>query len=366
MTTKVTPLITQDMILDQATSWLSELDRGLSKDREQELRVWLLQSVKHKDAFLEMAALWDDLSVLSQLSDIFPYKDKEPKQKWLSSSAFYKLAATVVLCLFIELYYPNSETKILADQATEQSGSELLAIYRTKIGEYQEIQLPDNSKLRINTNSEVRVEYSNDQRTVLLEYGEVHIDVAHDKSRKFIVTAGGKSIEAIGTAFNVQHYNNVSIELVVTEGTVVVSNALQQASSKILETLQNLETDTPENQTIAITAGQQIVMNRHESVQEETIHIENITDEIETRLAWMEGSLVFKGESMNQAIEEISRYSPWKFELRGDDIKAIRVIGRFQTGDIDQLLETLSKNFNINAERVEHSKIILTIAKVSG
>lgn len=359
MKNNVTQLPNDDHILDQALHWLSEVDRGLTPEREVVLKEWLAQSVKHKESFLEMASMWDNLDALAQLSDVFPYKSSS--KRWYNQTGFYKIAASVLLCLTASFYLITPTGDKLVQQNSSSEYRELVATYRTKIGEHSTIRLPDSSILTLNTNSEVSVEYTLSQRNLVLKHGEIHVEVAHNKNRKFLVNAGDKTIEAVGTAFNVQHYNDVNIELLVTEGTVVVSQLLSNMGSKgIIDTLNQLISDEEEVK-LAVTAGEKINLNISETVKPSNIKIEKIDNEIEKKLSWMEGKIVFKGETLQEAIEEISRYSPWELELSGEKIKQVKIIGRFQAGDIELLLATLNKNFKIHSEHVGNSKIILSL-----
>lgn len=365
MKNNVTQLLNDDQILDKALHWLAEVDRGLTPEREIILKEWLGESIKHKETFLEMASMWDNLDVLAQLSDVFPYKSSN--NKWYNHTGFYKIAASVLFCLTASFYFIIPTDDNLAQQNSSTEYRELVATYRTKIGEHSTIKLPDSSIITLNTNSEVSVEYTHSLRNLVLKQGEVHVEVAHNKNRKFLVHAGDKTIEAVGTAFNVQHYNNVDIELLVTEGTVVVSELLNDEGSKkinLIDTLNHLISNDKET-ILTVTAGEKINLNLNEKVNASKIKIENIVNEIDSKLSWMDGKIVFKGESLQEAIEEISRYSQWKLELRGEKIKQVKIIGRFQAGDIDLLLSTLNKNFNIHSEHVANSKIILSLQESS-
>lgn len=59
-------------IQEQACLWISRLDRGLNSDEKTELDAWLSESNAHRQALLDAASLWDDMSVLNELSGLFP------------------------------------------------------------------------------------------------------------------------------------------------------------------------------------------------------------------------------------------------------------------------------------------------------
>ena len=54
--------------MDEASLWITRLDRGLSDEEQVELRVWLQASHTHLKTFMQLVKLWDKMESLSQLS----------------------------------------------------------------------------------------------------------------------------------------------------------------------------------------------------------------------------------------------------------------------------------------------------------
>jgi len=81
--------------------------------------------------------------------------------------------------------------------------------------------------------------------------------------------------------------------------------------------------------------------------------------DISAQLSWRQGSLVFRGETLAEAVVELSRYTPVKFVIQDARIGAIRIGGRFKAGDVDGLLATLKENFNIDYERPDADRVLL-------
>ena len=67
----------KELILEKASQWISAIDRGLSTQEQEQFKLWMLQSTAHQNAVYELAQLWDDLSVLNELSVLFPNKHSE-------------------------------------------------------------------------------------------------------------------------------------------------------------------------------------------------------------------------------------------------------------------------------------------------
>ena len=76
--------------------------------------------------------------------------------------------------------------------------------YRTALGEQRLVTLADGSRLRLNTDSAVRVRLGSGLRRVELLRGEAFFEVAHDAARPFIVSADGARVRAVGTKFDVR------------------------------------------------------------------------------------------------------------------------------------------------------------------
>ena len=98
-------------------------------------------------------------------------------------------------------------------------------IYVTAIGGIQERKLVDGSILKINTDSQVQVDYSDNVRKIRLLRGEAHFQVSHNANWPFEVYAGTRMVKAIGTAFSVQ-LSNDSVQVTVSEGRVDIAAAV--------------------------------------------------------------------------------------------------------------------------------------------
>ena len=68
-----------ERVLDAASEWLVKLDEGLDAEEMQALKTWLATPL-HRDTFLEMVALWDKMSVLSELAEIVPHTPEPRRQ----------------------------------------------------------------------------------------------------------------------------------------------------------------------------------------------------------------------------------------------------------------------------------------------
>lgn len=87
-------------------------------------------------------------------------------------------------------------------------------------GSYQ-LVLPDGSKVWLNAESSIRYPgaFAGNKRMVTVS-GETFFEVAKDASRPFTVSIGDVNVEALGTAFNINGFDD---RITLTEGSVKVS-----------------------------------------------------------------------------------------------------------------------------------------------
>lgn len=361
--------------LEQACAWVARLDRGLSADEEQQLKVWCAEHPANRREFLAAAKEWDKMDALSRLSDLFPEQAAlrgndhsgndgasnnadgcgvKPLRQRLKN---YALAASVTMLAVLAGLL--AQRAPLPDEPVGQIASQMS--YETGIGESSTIELPDHSKLVLNTNSFVVVHYSAKSRIIELQRGELTIDVAHDRSRPLSVLAGGKVIQAVGTAFNVDLRTD-NVELIVTEGKVLVAPEVAEPQGpadmdKELLREKQLTERLPQT-ALAISKGERVELDPKGQKVEQVQKIDQAA--LAAKLSWKSGNLIFRGEPLQDVVGEISRYTKVQFELADDaKLKQIQVAGLFKTGDVNGLLEVFKNNFNIEAERVGKDKIRL-------
>lgn len=356
----------EEALLDAASDWVAKLDRGLSQPEKKLLRSWLTATPENMQVLLEVAHLWDKMDELERLADLFPQSptiDKTNRMKiWTGA-----LVASLMLVVTSAVYLNSIEGGNFFEQQTGLAENRN-QIIQTNIGESNTVYLSDGSKIILNTNTLAEILFTPAERIIKLERGEIHIDVAHDKTRPLSVVVGGKIIQAIGTAFNIEVRSD-SIELIVTDGKVLVAPVQEKL---LLNDIDRTTIKLPRS-SVAISKGEKINLavagktdegKIKDEIKNKVIKVAPI--EIAASLSWRTGNLIFRGESLTNAMAEISRYSEIKFELDDDtDLKKIRVAGMFRTGDIDGLLSVLEQNFNIQHQRINERKIFLKLPKLN-
>ena len=204
------------------------------------------------------------------------------------------------------------------------------ARYSTAVGERRTVKLEDGSAVELNTSTELHARFSEHRRDIQLVSGEALFHVAKDPQRPFVVHAQDAQVRAIGTAFNVRIREKL-VEVTVTEGVVSVNEAASPMKSA-------------RRPVRPVTAGQGAVVGSG-AVARLTLQDEDL----QRRIAWRDGLIELRGETLEQAVGEFNRYRTGKLVVADPTLAGVRVGGSFGTGDSERFLAALKEGFHIRA-----------------
>lgn len=395
-----------NQIKDEASLWVVKLHgftyktgESIPPEQAAALRTWLAQSERHHEAFLTMLSGWDAMTMLEDLADILPLTDslcdKEydalsqqaggqqavAPQSWGWVSGLSVMGASLREAFASKLALSGMAASALALAMVLIIGPQVSfhlspqeTRYITRIGEQAAYTLNDGSVLTLNTDTEVEIDYRQDQRSIILHRGEAGFDVAKNKQRPFVVYAGEGMVWAVGTAFNV-NYRESYVDVVVSEGKVKVFSDIAKIDSASLPLINTIKTsggiDAVDDaiDTAAMGFGPQsnvahdVVLTAGEGVQyKDAIMVKQALEAqvLDKKLAWQTGSLFFQGETLEQAMVEIARYTDQHLVIVDASIRNTRVGGRFKTDDINGLLRSLAEGLNIKMEKGEGSQLLFS------
>ena len=333
----------------EASAWIAKMDNGLRDAEADALRTWMRADPQNEAELLEMARMWDKMDALARLSEVFPRASEARPAPIRHRRQFMAIAASFVFVLaasvFTAAIMNSDEGEAVPNLAFDAPA------YETAIGGISTIELSDGSRITLNTNSRAVVSFSERQRIVKLERGEMHIDVAHDRTRPLSVVAGGRIVQAVGTAFSVKIDGSRRVEVLVADGRVRVG--VHEPGTADLGQLESRSVF--DGQSLLVAEGERVVLN----ADGERVEV-LAPEEIEVRLSWRNGNLIFRGESLAAAVEEVSRYTTVDFAIPDRDLQTIRVAGLFKAGDVAGFLSTLQANFDVVSKRADRTTIVLT------
>ncbi len=340
---------------EQAALWLTRLDRGLAAEERNEMRQWVAEATNHK-ALLEMARLWRGMDIMAVLAELFPLSTSRlnrPPARSFHSMALSAAAAASIVALLTVFMLGQAPWNLFAPKAPPMAVPN--EGYVTSVGETRVVRPGDGSSIMMNTNSAMVVIYSPRARDVYLLRGEAGLSVVPDAARPFYMHAGKRVLEAAGADFNVRMVTPERFELTVSDGRV-----------KVVPVADTMYIPRPPRVAPPIARRESLVYEQEIAVvepREETVRRLEPA-ELDARLAWQRGMLVFQGEPLEQALSEVDRYTDTDFVLSDDALHRVHISGYFRTGDVDGLLLALRMNYGIDSRREGPSRVILSTAPV--
>jgi transmembrane sensor len=291
------------------------------------------------------------VELLKELSALFPLESPplRLRRRW---PIRWQPAATVLLALVVSV---SAWLVISAVKARTFD-----AAYQTPIGKQLSVDLPDHSRLILNTGTSVKVHFDRHRRTVSLLRGEAHFVVAKHEPRVFSVQAGSTEFRAVGTAFDVRLGGEDGTALTVTEGQVLVliSSPAVEAARTPSPGAGNNAANVPQPKApwteIMVDAGKMVAIG---SATQTVTRLSPA--QLQAATAWQSGMLVFDARPLEEVIQEINRYTPVRFRFEQDQIRKIPVSGYFKLGDVDALIASLQSNFDLRVRR-ENDLLILS------
>jgi transmembrane sensor len=203
--------------------------------------------------------------------------------------------------------------------------------YRTNIGERSTIELDDNSRLELSTETQVQVEMTPKVRSLVLHKGQALFEVAKDAKRPFIVHAAGHQIVAIGTKFEVR-VDGTEVQVTLLEGRI-----------KVIEPVLADRPTTDQLPRIVSVLPQQRYNSTNSAV--ETLS----SAQADRLLSWRNGRLDFESEPLGKVVYEINRYSVQKIRIANPDLDRLPISGSFKVGSAKRFAEALTIVYPVKA-----------------
>ena len=337
---EIVKLRTRADIDEEAAAWIWRMDSTVvaAADR-QAFDAWLRQDPRHRRAAEELSAVWgalDGLAEAKREEKIATFTQnvkrpllQHPRRWWFAAAAM--LAAVAVGAMWLE------------------RGGELQT-WATAVGQQRNITLADGSIVSLNTNTIVETDLRPQTREIYLRKGEAHFQVAHDRSRPFLVHAGDAVVRAVGTAFEVRVLTDQHVDVVVNEGRVEVQTTVAMPASATPST----HPRPPATTVRALSAGERL------STAGRDYAVTPITaQQLSSELAWREGAIIFDGEPLSEAIAEIERYTDARIIISDPQIAGLRVGGRFRTGDMQEFFDALQTALPVSIRHTDAGLVFI-------
>lgn len=318
--------------IDQAASdWTARLDRGpLTTETEQAFQAWLSSDPRCRGALLRAQALSMASESAQALGTDFDPADFEAPKR----SRFAGLSRRQAL-VWTGAAAAAASAGALAVGLPAAAGT----LISTERGEIRLAPLKDGSTVLLNTDTRIRVRYSDGERRVTLLKGEAYFSVARD-SRPFVVEVDGRRLSTAQAGFRVRKLDTNPVDVLVNQGEVGVSGG---------------------GGSLALAANTRLILFESGGGRPHALTPETVTRE----LAWREGKLAFEGETLQQAADAFARYSQTRIQIRDPDLAREPVTGLFAANDPAGFSRAIARVFDARLEQ-QGDSIALTRAPAAG
>lgn len=309
----------------EAAAWIARLHGERTDAIERGLHAWLEADPAHKAAFERATETWAMLPGAALCMEAERRMDVRapspaPTRRPIMRRPALALAASVLLAFGVGTIWWS---------VAPEPG------YATAVGEQKVAVLEDGSRIALNTNSRVDIDFTSETRTIRLDHGEAMFEVAHNVARPFIVTAGDKQVRAIGTVFLVRREGD-SVTVTLIDGKVSVTDLAPQTRSaaKASAIL------APGERFTATGPGQPVID----------------TESVEVATAWRRGQAIFRDTPLAEAVAELNRYGGAKLEVTDPRLAALPISGVFATNETRDFAEAMAALHGLHV-RTEGEKL---------
>jgi len=330
----------------EAARWLCAREDGFAAGQADAFAAWCQSDPRHAAAVgrVERAlALLDELPAVRGALELRLTEDRNQQ------SSTNRRALRFPVLLWLGGLAAALLLAFAGWQVRSHAAASPVEHYTTGTGMQQSIALTDGSVMDVNAGSDVAVQFTPTERRVTLRRGEAHFQVAHNPARPFTVTAGGVSVRAIGTAFEVR-LTPQAVDVVVVEGRV----ALDRDGEK---------SDAPAPQPAPLLAAgehAEVIRDRADM----PFRIQAMDPEaVRSLLTWRAPIASFTDVPLRDVITRLNRRSPIQLVLADAELGNRKIGGRISLDQVDAFVRLLEQDGDIVADRATPGRITLRRAR---
>lgn len=333
-------------VREAAAVWVARLDAGLSPEERAELEAWRQADALHAAALENLSAAWGRLDLprvrgVSPAAEMALYARERRRVRRRTTAS---VAAVALLAFAGWWSWPAAPVVPGVEKAPPSQVAQAAPTSRL-------LTLADGSVVELNAGAEIAPEFTPALRRVRLLRGEAHFAVTKDRTRPFIVDAGGVEVRAVGTAFAVR-FGQTEVEVLVTEGRVAVGRP--EGASNTADSFAGA------GAVPVVPAGSRVLVR----LQAQTVptQVSTLSDEeISRRLAWRGTWLDFSAMRLADAVAEVNRHNREQLVIADAALADLRVSGLARADRVDDFVRLLELS-GVRVERRAGGEILLRTA----
>ncbi|MBV7536600.1 FecR domain-containing protein [Duganella sp. sic0402] len=324
-----------------ALHWSVRVADGLDSAAQCQFDAWLAADPAHRTAYNDMAGIFDEVDALpasgaahlsarvvidsaaaSAAADLQPRRpapttttttnppvnvpqsqaSAQPRRAWLQPTLTGVIALVALGAGWSG--YQHWQRQPVFEQ-----------YYATARGQQLNTELPDGSRLQLDTATRADVTLYRDRRRVRLAEGQAVFKVHGDKARPFDVEAGPSRITVVGTKFSVRYLPS-GMQVAVMEGKVRVAGA---------------------GEVRFLLPGQTIRAGQDGQLSEVT------SMPVDAMASWLSGRLSVDNAALSEVLAELARYGDTGLQVHDEAIGRLAVTASVNLRDPQGFARSLSR-----------------------
>lgn len=238
------------------------------------------------------------------------------------------LATAVAAVLLVVFLRPGT-------QAPEPQQDVAAQLLKTNVGEIRTVNLPDGSKVTLDTDSMIRIRFAGNERRVELVGGRARFDVRPDPARNFILDAGHRTVSLPEGRFDASLLPQ-GLCVSAWRGTLDIRSG-------------------PDAHGFQLISGRTVILGPGIGPADSRAAEKG-------REQWVAGMLVYKAAPLAEVLAETNRYSPTRIILGDPELGQLRVTGTFRPVPVDELAASLAAAFSLRVTKARNGDLILNRA----
>jgi transmembrane sensor len=285
----------EDPFAAEAVDWFVRLqDADGDPATGRAFRAWLDGDPRRAAAFEKVTEVWGAPEFLQATRNVAKATGFVAPGKKSRRHSLAKKAAAIITAVVVAFGLAKVPDLILRFRAD----------YVTAAGEQRVIALPDGSRMTLNTESAVALDFATGHRDIKVLRGEVYFDVRSGLAIPFRVAGQFGDVKVKGTAFSVK-LDDSEDNVVLSRGVVEVVNRMQPQEHAFLSP----------GEMVSVTATSISPVRKIDT---------------ERPLAWLQGRIRFDDRPFGEILNDLRRYYPGRIFVANSAIEQVSVSGNYK------------------------------------
>lgn len=352
-------LASSETIMAEATLWFGRMRGPEAEQHRTEFERWLARGALHRSFYNRAGEIYamgkflkDEQELGAEQGEVSDGEtdgvDHTTGGNRPGSRVRRGVLVSLVLVAAITIGYMALGSRTIPDNSPDyaQTGT-TDASFRlvTKAGQVLTQRLADGSRVTLNADTSLLVDYDDAQRTLRLERGTSRFEVAHEK-RPFVVLAGDGRITARGTIFEVGLRSDRHVTVRLLQGKIDVAAPGPAGRSDAVRHLNAGE-------SLSYPAATPVTMRMPVAPAESETSLDAKPSDVD------DGYQEFDGASLATVVDLANRRGARAVRLASSDLAGLKVSGRFRLSDPEKLARKIALLFNLEVETGPENAIIL-------